>query len=81
MTTSVALTTTTSSATLVKMANGEYTAASVAADPTDAAKLGLKREKDGNYGTAAVSPTTSSAASTTASSTLAAVTGLTLGGV
>ena len=33
---------------LAKTGNGEYTAASVAADPTDAAKLGPVKEKDGN---------------------------------
>ena len=42
---------------LVKMANGEYTAASVKSDQEDALKLGLVKEKDGNYGT--TQPTTS----------------------
>ena len=35
----------------MKMANGEYTAASVNSDQKDALKLGLVKEKDGNYGT------------------------------
>jgi hypothetical protein len=39
------------------MANGEYTAASVQSDQADALKLGLVKEKDGNYGT--TQPTTS----------------------
>jgi len=39
------------------MANGEYTAASVNSDQKDALKLGLVKEKDGNYGT--TRPTTS----------------------
>ena len=39
------------SSQLVKLPNGEYTAASVTADPKDATKLGLVKEKDGNYGT------------------------------
>jgi len=38
------------------LANGEYTAASVESDQTDALKLGLVKEKDGNYGT--TQPTT-----------------------
>jgi hypothetical protein len=41
----------------VKLANGEYTAASVSSDQKDALKLGLVEEKDGNYGT--TSPKTS----------------------
>ena len=80
MTATASIATTTTAAALVKMASGEYTAASVTADPTDAAKLGLRKEKDGNYGTATVSATTSTAASSSASATLAAVTTLTLGG-
>jgi hypothetical protein len=39
------------SAQLVKLANGEYTAASVVADPKDATRLDLVKEQDGNYGT------------------------------
>jgi hypothetical protein len=39
------------------MANGEYTAASVNSDQKDALRLGLMKEKDGNYGT--TPPTTS----------------------
>ena len=41
---------------LTKLASGEYTAASVAADPRDAIKLALVKEKDGNYTTAPVAP-------------------------
>jgi hypothetical protein len=54
----------TTSSQLVKLANGEYTAASVTADPKDATKLGLVKEKDGNYGTtppAATNPKSSTA--------------------
>jgi len=39
------------SAQLVKLGNGEYTAASVTADAKDATKLDLVKEQDGNYGT------------------------------
>jgi hypothetical protein len=60
------------------MANGEYTAASVQSDQKDALKLGLMKEKDGNYGT--TPPTTSGAASQDASSALLALASLQLGG-
>ena len=71
----------TSTSTLVKMANGEYTAASVSADQADATKLGLVKEKDGNYGTASPQVATSAPAAAQASSNVqAALTTLTLGG-
>lgn len=38
--------------TLSKLGNGEYTAASVSADPKDAIAQGLSKQADGNYGTA-----------------------------
>jgi hypothetical protein len=69
------------SAALVRLANGEYTAASVKADPTAASNLGLVEEKDGNYGTA--KPTASSNRAATAQSSsavLMALSSLTLGG-
>ena len=72
---------TTSVNSLAKMGNGEYTAASVAADPTDANKLGLVKEKDGNYGTSApaqVEPSSSSSA--VSNNTQSALSGLVLGG-
>lgn len=72
---------TTSSNSLVKTANGEYTAASVQKDQTDAAKLGLVKMKDGNYGTGQqTSSTTASAAARSSSPTQLALTTLTLGG-
>jgi hypothetical protein len=64
------------SAKLVKLANGEYTAASVQADQKDAVKLGLIKETDGNYGTTPPAP--SDAKSTP--SVLSALTGMKLGG-
>jgi hypothetical protein len=69
------------SAQLVKMASGEYTAASVASDQTDANKLGLIKEKDGNYGTSQP-PVTPSATAAAQSSPAAqsVLTTLTLGG-
>ena len=60
---------------LVKLINGQYTAASVQADPKDAARLNLVKMKDGNYG---VPPT--DAALQTTPATLSAVVTLQLGG-
>jgi hypothetical protein len=73
---------TTSAAALVRLDNGEYTAASVAADPTAATNRDLVKEKDGNY-RAATAPTPSSGAAAVQSSSavLAALASLTLGGV
>ncbi len=77
-----ALTSTTTTAALVKTGNGEYTAASVSADQAAATALGLVKEKDGNYGTNnpnAVS-ITGSAAAQSSPNVLAALASLTLGG-
>ena len=68
------LTSATASA-LVKLIDGQYTAASVQADPKDAARLNLVKMKDGNYGT----PPTDAALQTTPA-TLSAVVTLQLGG-
>jgi hypothetical protein len=72
----------TTSSGLVQTGNGEYTAASVSTDPTDANKLGLVREKDGNYGTSNPNQVqaASSSATQVAASTQSAITGLLLGG-
>lgn len=78
----------TTSSKLVELANGEYTAASVSADQTDATKLGLEKEKDGNYGTqnpsSAKSPsavaTTGSTAASASAGVQSALTSQTLGG-
>lgn len=70
-----------SAAALVKLANGEYTASSVAADPAAAAKLGLVREKDGNYGAAtALPPPGGPTTAQSSSAVLASLASLTLGG-
>lgn len=63
---------------LVKLANGEYTAASVTADAKDAAKLGLVKEQDGNYGTTAPAPSSANAKSS--STVLSTLTSMNLGG-
>jgi hypothetical protein len=64
----------------VKMASGEYTAASVGADPTDATKLDLVKETDGNYGTTPPVPTGGAAAVQSSSTVLASLASLKLGG-
>lgn len=77
-----ASTSTTTSSGLVKAGANEYTAASVSTDPTDASKLGLVKEKDGNYGTAnpnQVQPISSNSAQVSAN-TQSALAGLMLGG-
>ena len=67
---------------LVKTANGEYTSDSVSKDQADALKLGLVKEKDGNYGTTAPAPTTVATGATGNSSpaTLSVLSSLALGG-
>ena len=69
-----------SAAALVKLTSGEYTAASVAADPKDAARLWLVKESDGNYGTATPAPTGGSAAAQSSSNVLTGLDRLCLGG-
>ena len=66
-------------AQLVKLANGEYTAASVDADPTAAIKLDLIKEKDGNYGTTPPAPA-GPAAAQSSSAVLTSLASLALGG-
>ena len=80
MSTSALSSTDASSAALVKLANGEYTAASVDKDQKDALKLGLVKEADGNYGTTPPVPTGSAATAQSSSSVLATVASLNLGG-
>ena len=72
--------TSTTTAALVKMANGEYTAASVTANETAALKLDLVKEQDGNYGTTPPAPTGSLAATQSTSPVLSSLTSLKLGG-
>jgi hypothetical protein len=65
---------------LVKLASGEYTSASVASDPSDATRLGLVKEKDGNYGTTPPPATDSTAAARSSPSVQAGLASLKLGG-
>jgi hypothetical protein len=69
-----------SSASLVKLANGEYTADSVAKDQADALKLDLVKETDGNYGTTPPAPANSAASVQSSSNVLANLASLKLGG-
>jgi hypothetical protein len=69
-----------SSSTLVKLGNGEYTAASVDNDQKDALKLGLVKEKDGNYGTTSSVPTGSAGSAQRSSTVLTSLTSLKIGG-
>ena len=82
MTVSTVMTPTAKPVSLSKLGNGEYTAASVSADPKAAAALGLHKESDGNYGTTNQSPvvTSGSAATRSAPATQVALTSLVLGG-
>ena len=62
-----AVSTGTTSSQRVRLPNGEYTAASVNADQKDATKLGLVKEKDGNYGTTPPAAATNADAKSTPS--------------
>lgn len=70
-----------STSKLVKLVSGEYTAASVNADPAAATKLNLFREKDGNYGIAPPTPIPAGSAVTKSSAkVLASLDALRFGG-
>ncbi len=78
---SLSLTSSTTTVSLVKLSNGEYTAASVSADQKAANALGLSKEADGNYGTANPSAASSGSPSAqSSSSVLSALASLKLGG-
>jgi hypothetical protein len=68
-------------ARLTELANGEYTAASVAVDVTAAIRLGLVKQPDGNYATTPPpAPAGVVAAAQSAPGVLSAVVALPLGG-
>lgn len=69
-----------SSSGLVKTANGEYTAASVEKDQKDAQKLGLVKQKDGNYATTPPASTDNATSAQSSASVLTSLAALTLGG-
>jgi len=66
---------------LVKLTSGEYTAASVVADPKDASRLWLVKQQDGNYGTTSPAPPGGSATAQSSSSVMAGLDSLRLGGL
>lgn len=65
---------------LVRLGNGEYSAASVATDPVDAAKLALVRLQDNNYASPLFAGIVSSPAARATSGVQSALTSLSLGG-
>ncbi len=65
-------------AQLVRLPDGEYTQASVIGDPTEAARLALVKEPDGNYGRPPLPPP---AIAQSSSPVLATLDSLKLGGL
>lgn len=65
---------------LIKLTSGEYTAASVAADPKDATRLWLVKQQDGNYGAATSYPSTGSPEAQSSSGVMGSLDSLSLGG-
>ena len=66
---------------LIKLTSGEYTAASVATDPKDAARLWLVKQQDGNYGATAPAPSWWSAGAQSSSGVMGSLDSLRLGGL
>jgi hypothetical protein len=66
--------------TLVKLLSGEYTAASVVADPKDATRPWLVKQPDGNYGASSPAPVSGSATAQSSRTVLASLDSLRLGG-
>jgi hypothetical protein len=70
-----------SAAALIKLTSGEYTAASVAADPKDAARLWLVKQQDDNYGTTTSAPSGGSPEAQSSSGVMGGLDSLRLGGL
>jgi hypothetical protein len=68
-------------AKLVRLPDGEYTRASVSANPTEAAKLALVKEADGNYGRPPPPPPAITPSAQSSSPVLSTLESLTLGGL
>ena len=66
---------------LIKLTSGEYTAASVAGDPKDAARLWLVKQQDGNYGAATSAPSGWSPQAQSSSGVMGSLDSLMLGGL
>src|ERR1700677_524040 len=69
-----------SASVLIKLTSGEYTAASVATDPKDAARLWLVKQQDGNYGAATSAPSGGSPETQSSSGVMGSLDSLRLGG-
>ena len=65
---------------LIRLITGEYTAASVVADPKDASRLWLVKQQDGNYGTTSPARASGSAMGQSSRTILASLDSLRLGG-
>jgi hypothetical protein len=65
---------------LIKLITGEYTAASVVADPRDASRLWLVKQQDGNYGTTSPALVSGLATGQSSRTILASLDSLRLGG-
>jgi hypothetical protein len=70
-----------SASVLIKLTSGEYTAASVAADPKDAARLWLVKQQDGNYGASTSAPSGGSPEGQSSSGVMGSLDSLRLGGL
>ena len=70
-----------SASVLIKLTSGEYTAASVVADPKDAAKLWLVKQQDGNYGASTSAPSGGSPEAQSSSNVMGGLDSLRLGGL
>jgi hypothetical protein len=81
MTVSAITKVTDTTAQLVRLPDGEYTHASVLSDPSDAAKLALVKEADGNYGRPPPPPPAITPSAQSSSPVLAALESLKLGGL
>jgi hypothetical protein len=65
---------------LIRLITGEYTAASVVADPRDASRLWLVKQQDGNYGTTSPALVSGLAMGQSSRTILASLDSLRLGG-
>ena len=70
-----------STSALIRLTSGEYTSASVAADPKDAARLWLVKQQDGDYGPATSAPSWGSPAAQSSSGVMGSLDSLRLGGL
>ncbi len=70
-----------SASALIKLTSGEYTAASVVADPKDATRLWLVKQQDGNYGPTTSAPSGWSPEAQSSAGVMGSLDALRLGGL